>query len=51
MTIQDWGNTYEEIESYYDKFEKTIGVSCEPDPNYPERSNPYPNPPLKNMQL
>lgn len=51
MTIQDWGITYDEIESYYDKFEKTIGVSGEPDPNYPERSNPYPNPPLKNMQL
>ncbi len=27
MTIQDWGVTYAELEPYYDKFEKTAGVS------------------------
>lgn len=47
MTIQDWGITYDELEPYYDMFEKMAGISGEPDPNYPERSNPYPNPPLK----
>ncbi|MFC2948065.1 GMC family oxidoreductase [Virgibacillus sediminis] len=50
MTIQDWGITYNELEPYFDKFEKTLGVSGEPDPNYPERSNPYPTPPLKKTE-
>jgi gluconate 2-dehydrogenase alpha chain len=50
MSIQDWGITYDELEPYYDKFEKMAGVSGEPDPNYPERSNPYPNPPLKKTE-
>jgi gluconate 2-dehydrogenase alpha chain len=27
MTIQDWGITYKELEKYYDKFEKTAGIS------------------------
>lgn len=45
-TMQDWGITYDELEPYYDKFEKTMGISGEPDPNYPERTNPYPNPPM-----
>src|SRR5699024_12087913 len=26
MTVQNWGITYEELEPYYDKFEKTVGV-------------------------
>ncbi|KGR79796.1 GMC family oxidoreductase [Ureibacillus manganicus] len=47
MTIQDWGIVYDELEPYFDKFEKMAGISGEPDPNYPDRSNPYPNPPLK----
>lgn len=52
MTIQDWGITYDELEPYYDKFEKMAGISGEPDPNYPERTNPYPTPPLKkNIQM
>jgi len=51
MTIQDWGITYDELEPYYDKFEKMAGISGEPDPNYPQRSNPYPNPPLKKNEL
>jgi gluconate 2-dehydrogenase alpha chain len=29
MTIQDWGVTYKELEKYYDKFEKTAGISGE----------------------
>jgi gluconate 2-dehydrogenase alpha chain len=27
MTIQDWGLTYQELEKYYDKFEKVAGIS------------------------
>ncbi|MFC4024313.1 GMC family oxidoreductase [Oceanobacillus longus] len=47
MTLQDWGITYNELEPYYDKFEKMVGISGEVDPLGQERSNPYPNPPMK----
>lgn len=50
MTLQDWGITYDELEPYYDKFEKTVGASGEPDPLRPERSDDYPNPPMKETQ-
>lgn len=46
MTIQDWGITYDEMEKYYDKFEKMAGISGEEDPLGPERSSDYPNPPM-----
>lgn len=32
MTIQDWGITYDEMEPYYDRWEKTAGTSGEEDP-------------------
>ncbi|GIP40856.1 hypothetical protein J31TS4_41360 [Paenibacillus sp. J31TS4] len=37
MQIQDWGITYDELEPYFDKFEKTAGISGEKDthPNAP----------------
>ncbi|MFS0575003.1 GMC family oxidoreductase [Sporosarcina sp. 179-K 3D1 HS] len=47
MTIQDWGITYAEMDKYYDRWEKTAGISGEPDPLGPERSDDYPNPPMK----
>src|SRR5699024_1231594 len=47
MTIQDWGITYDEMEAYYDRWEKAAGTSGEEDPLGPPRSNDYPNPPLK----
>jgi gluconate 2-dehydrogenase alpha chain len=58
MTIQDWAMTYEELEPYYDRFDKLCGVSGKagnlrgqkiPGGNIFEgpRSNEYPNPPLK----
>lgn len=47
MNLQDWGITYEEMEKYYDKWEKTAGISGEQDPLAPERENEWPNPPLK----
>ena len=47
MNLQDWGITYEEMEDYYDKWEKTAGISGEQDPLAPKRKNEWPNPPLK----
>lgn len=46
MNLQDWGITYEEMEPYYDKWEKMAGISGEQDPLAPKRKNPWPNPPL-----
>ncbi|MDG0792914.1 GMC family oxidoreductase [Cohnella ginsengisoli] len=47
MTIQDWGLTYDEMEPYYDKFEKLTGISGEPNPLGGKRSADYPTPPMK----
>ncbi|CEH30963.1 GMC family oxidoreductase [Aneurinibacillus migulanus] len=47
MTIQDWGITYEELEPYFDKFEKMAGISGEENPLAGKRSAKYPNPPMK----
>lgn len=51
MTLQNWGITYDEIEPYYDKFEKTIGVSGEEAEFTGKRSDSYPLPPLKKTPL
>ncbi|RKP50064.1 GMC family oxidoreductase [Cohnella endophytica] len=54
MAIQDWGITYEELEPYYDTFEKMAGIAGEENPLGGKRSNPYPIPPMKKspaMQL
>ena len=59
MTIQDWGVTYQELEKYYDKFEKVAGISGKAGNlkgkkiaggNIFEapRSSDYPLPPLQN---
>lgn len=50
MTIQDWGITYDELEPYYDQFEKTAGISGEKNPIGPPRSDKYPNPPMKDTK-
>ncbi|MBM7600297.1 gluconate 2-dehydrogenase alpha chain [Virgibacillus halotolerans] len=47
VTIQDWGITYDELEPYYDRFEKTAGISGEENPIGPKRSDKYPTPPMK----
>lgn len=47
MNLQDWGITYEEMEEYYEKWEKTAGISGEQDPLAPKRKSEWPNPPLK----
>src|SRR5699024_1233375 len=39
--------TYDELEPYFDKFEKTMGISGEENELEPPRENPYPTPPLK----
>lgn len=52
MTLQDWGITYDEIEIYYDQYEKTAGISGEPDPLRPgQRSDDYPTPPQKETEI
>lgn len=58
ITIQDWGITYEELEPYYEFFEKICGTSGTAgnlggelqeggNPFEGPRSEPYPNPPMK----
>ncbi|PAF52676.1 GMC family oxidoreductase [Helicobacter sp. 13S00477-4] len=50
--IQDWGITYDEMEPYFDKFEKTAGISGEAkNPFEGKRSSDYPNPPLNNTPI
>ncbi|WP_079909852.1 GMC family oxidoreductase [Paenibacillus sp. 32352] len=53
MTIQDWGITYDELEPYFDKFEKTAGISgeAEQNPMVGKRSNPFPTPPMKKTAI
>jgi len=57
MTIQDWGISYAELEPYYEKFERTAGVSGKAgnlrgniqaggNPFEGERKSEYPLPPL-----
>ena len=57
MTIQDWGITYAELEPYYDRFERTAGVTGKAgnlrgkiqdggNPFEGPRANEYPLPPL-----
>ena len=46
MPLQDWGITYDELEPYYDTFEKMAGISGETVDLYGKRSNPYPTGPM-----
>lgn len=47
MFLHDWGITYDEIEKYYDTFEKMAGTSGEEDPVGVPRSSDFPTPPMK----
>ncbi|WP_077325461.1 GMC family oxidoreductase [Virgibacillus siamensis] len=47
MTIQDWGITYDELEPYFNKFEKMAGISGEENPLGGKRSEKYPTKPMK----
>ncbi|MGD6879802.1 GMC family oxidoreductase [Bacillus infantis] len=51
LQVQDWGISYDELEPYYDTFEKTAGIGGEENPFGGKRSNPYPNPPMKETPL
>jgi len=44
--LADWPITYDELEPFYTKVEWEIGISGEPGPFDPQRSKPYPMPPL-----
>src|SRR5690625_4401954 len=46
MPLHDWGITYDELEPYYDTFEKMAGISGETVDLYGKRSNPYPTGPM-----
>lgn len=47
-SLADWPITYEELEPYYSAVEWAIGVSGQPGtaPDEPQRSRPYPLPPI-----
>ena len=50
--LQDWGITYDELEPYFDRFEKTAGISGEDkNPFWGKRSNDYPTPPMKKTPI
>lgn len=51
VPVQDWGLTYDEIEPYYDKFEKMAGISGEDTPNRGPRSNDFPTGPMKSSPM
>lgn len=44
--IEDWGITYDELEPYFNTFEKTAGISGEDNPLGGDRSESYPTPPM-----
>ncbi|MDN7243238.1 GMC family oxidoreductase [Planococcus sp. N028] len=51
-TLQDWGITYDELEPYFDRFEKTAGISGEAtNPFWGQRSAEYPTPPMKKTPI
>ncbi len=62
MQIQDWGVTYQQLEPFYDQFERTAGIGGKAgnlqgkiqaggNPFEGPRASEYPNPPMKRSQL
>lgn len=50
--LQDWGITYDELEPYFTRFEKTAGISGEDtNPFWGQRSEEYPTPPMKKTPI
>ncbi|WP_249663947.1 GMC family oxidoreductase N-terminal domain-containing protein, partial [Lysinibacillus sp. D4B1_S16] len=50
--IQDWGLTYDQLEPYMDKFEKTAGIPGDDKNTFSgKRSNPYPTGPMKKTPM
>ncbi len=51
-TLQDWGITYDELEPYFDQYEKTAGISGDgKNPFAGKRSDDFPTPPLKKTPI
>lgn len=54
-TLEDWGITYSQMEKYFDKFEKTAGISGEENPLAEKmgvfRTNPLPQKPMVNTTI
>src|SRR5699024_5477116 len=49
--LQDWGITYDELEPYFDTFEKTLGISGDgKNPFAGKRSSEFPTGPLKKTE-
>ncbi|WNQ10483.1 GMC family oxidoreductase [Paenibacillus aurantius] len=53
MQLQDWGITYDQLEPYFDKFEKMAGISGEKEQNpmVGKRSAPFPVGPMKKSPM
>ena len=49
--FEDWGITYDELEPYFNTFEKTAGISGEENPLGGERSESYPTPPMLKSRM
>ncbi|MFD1206118.1 MULTISPECIES: GMC family oxidoreductase [Sporosarcina] len=50
--LTDWGITYDELEPYFDKYEKTAGISGEDNnPFWGKRSSDFPTPPMKKTPI
>lgn len=50
--LTDWGITYDELEPYFDAFEKTAGISGEDtNPFWGKRSADFPTPPMKKTPI
>ncbi|MGO1923160.1 MAG: GMC family oxidoreductase [Jeotgalicoccus sp.] len=50
-TFEDWGITYDELEPYFNTFEKTAGISGEENPLGGDRSESYPTPPMLKSRM
>lgn len=50
-TFEDWGITYDELEPYFNAFEKTAGISGEANPLGGDRSESYPTPPMLKSRM
>ncbi|HEY4554717.1 MAG TPA: GMC family oxidoreductase, partial [Bacillaceae bacterium] len=52
LLLQDWGITYDELEPYFDRFEKTAGISGDnKNPFAGTRKSEYPTPPMKKTPI
>ena len=50
-TLADWPVTYADLEPYYDRLERTIGVAGPDETPFIPRRGPHPMPPLRDFRL